>query len=231
MKLQEIVAALPESWVMQGNCRAHKRQPSLKAKRAMLDPHEVGMMRLKEMQLPFHVLSAEQVERIGQCSIDRTYIMVVREGKTWTIVRYTREMVCKYRGHGYIIKGKKVIPLQHHKQGTLEELMVSYEHESDCPLDVLDAEGLFHAFQGRRIHKGKKKGGESSIHQMCKKVCEAQDLSRPWKRGERVHMRAENRKRREAERKEQTALGIIRVARVGLIYKSNTKAVQMKNIH
>lgn len=217
--MQDIVDALPQGWVM----RQNRHTPTLREKRAMLDPYEVGMERVREMMLPYNRLSEAQVAEIGRSSIEHKHIMVVRDGKNWTIVSLTGANVRTYKGHGYIIKGKRVIALQHHKQGTLEQLMENYE---SVPICRMDADGLFHAFKGQRTHKGKKKGGESSTHKACAQVCKVEDRTRPWKRGERVHYRSENKKRAEAERKEQMALGIIRVARIGLIYKSQTKAMR-----
>lgn len=214
MMLQDIVAALPENWVMQQNRRVQSL--TMQHKRTMLDPYQVGMMRVKEMGIASCKLDDVQIAEIGKCSIERKHIMVVREGKVWNVIQLTSTNVKAYKGHGYIIKGKRVIPLQHHKQGTLEELMQAYERGGDCPLDVLDADGLFHAFQGRRIHKGKKKGGESSTHMACRQTCPAEEHSRPWKRGERVHMRADNRKKREANLKERSAEAFFKVAKYGL---------------
>ena len=231
MRLDEIVAALPESWVKQGNCRAQKRPMSIKAKRASLDPYQIGMMRVKEMGIAFCNLEDEQIVEIGRCSINRIAIVVGKERNKWVVAHLSGAKCREYRGHGYIIKGKKTIPLQHHKQGTLEELMNAYECSADCSLDRLDAEGLFNAFQGRRIHKCKQKGGWALSEQFKWTSCKTEEHSRPWKRGERVHMRSENRKKTEANMKEQAALGIIRVARIGLVYKSQTKAVHSKNMN
>lgn len=220
--MQDIVDALPQGWVMCQN----RHTPTLREKRAMLDPYEVGMERVREMMLSHNRLSEAQIMEIGCCSIDRKFIMVVRDGKNWTIVNLTSANVKAYKGHGYIIKGKKVIPLQNHKQGTLEQLMDNFECGGDVRIDRLDAEGLFCSFQGRRIRKCKQKGGVGFAEQSRMVKCKTEEYSRPWKRGERVHYRSENKKRAEAERKEQMALGIIRVARIGLIYKSQTKAMR-----
>lgn len=213
MRLADMVDALPESWVVRGNCRAQKRP--------VLDAYEVGIMCVKAMMLPYAYFTEAQIVEIGNSSIRRKHVLVTKAGKEWTVVPCT---AVSCRNGGYIVKGKKVIPLQQHRKGTLKQLMEDFECGDGRRLDGLDAEGLFHAFQGKRTHKGHKKGGESSMHHACKNVCPVQDCTRPWKRGERVHMRTENRKRREAEDMERYVIGVMRIAKSGLMYRPNPKA-------
>ena len=229
MKLQDICAALPKSWVEQLTRIPKVRKLSMYEKRALLDPYQIGLMRIGEMKMSLNRFTDAQVVEIGKCSIDRTAIVVGKDCNGCCIMKLSREACNKYNGRGYIIKGKKVIEIRsHHKQGSLDELMRAFEERGGVRLNDLDAEGLFHAFQGTRTRKCKQKGGMGFAEQSRMANCKTEETSRPWKRGERVHLRTENKKKREANTKEQNALNIIRVAKVGLIYKSNTKAVHYK---
>ena len=229
MKLQDLCAALPESWVEQLTRTPKVRKLSMYQKRALLDPYQIGLMRIGEMKMSFSRFTDAQVVEIGKCSIDRTAIVVGKDCNGCCVMKFSKEACMKYNGRGYIIKGKKVIEIRsHHKQGSLEELMRAFEERGGVRLNDLDAEGLFHAFQGTRTRKCKQKGGMGFAEQSRMANCKTEETSRPWKRGERVHLRTENKKKREANIKEQNALNTIRVAKVGLIYKSSTKAVHYK---
>ena len=153
MKLQDLCAALPESWVEQLVRTPKVRTLSVYQKRVMLDPYQVGMMRVKEMGIPSVRLTDGQIVEIGKCSIDRKHILVTLTDGKWVVMPLTSHNMKAAKYRGYIVKGKKVIALQQHKSGTLNELMSAYECGTDCPLDMLDAEGLFHAFQGTRTRK------------------------------------------------------------------------------
>lgn len=230
MKLFQIVAQLPQGWVVEPNGRNHKRTMTIKRERVELDPYEVGKSLIYQMRIAFCRFTHEQIEDIGRCSINRTHILVTKCDNKWVIVPCT-SVTCK--NGGYIVKGKQVIPLQHHKQGTLEEIISDYKRAYDSRkdnvrIDRLSAEGLCNAFRGNRTHKGKRRGQYGFEEYKSSTQCKTEETSRPWKRGERVHLRHENEKKREANRREQNALNIIRVAKVGLIYKSNTKAVHYK---
>lgn len=231
MKLQDIVVALPKEWAMQQTRRTHKRPMSVKEKRASLDPYKVGLMRLDDMGIKAERMSELSITEIGRASIERKPIMVLKMCVDWIVVPYSYDSFREFRGHGFVIRGKKVHKFSHsdHKNGTLDELMKAYEDNWDTSLDSLDAEGLFNAFQGRRTHKGKKKCGMGVTAQPTQ--CKTEDHSRPWKRGERVHLRAENKKKCEANMKEQAAFNTIRVSKVGLMYKSKTKAVSSKTVY
>lgn len=227
--LQDMVVALPESWVMQQIGRAHKRHMGTQMRYMELDPYKVGLMRLDDMNIRHGRISELGIIEIGRASIRRKPIMVLFVHADWIVVPYSYDAFREFRGHGFVIRDKHVHKFSHemHKKGTLEELMRAYEEKGNSiRINDLDAEGLCRAFQGRATHKGKKACGMGVSAQPVQ--YRAEDHSRPWKRGERAHFRSENKKKSEAVQKEQTALNIIKVSKVGLIYKSNTKAVHYK---
>lgn len=221
MKLQDIAIVLPESWAMQQIGNAHKRHMGVLRKRAQLDPYRIGLMRLNDMNIKPERMSELSIKEIGHASISHKPIMVIFVRADWVVLPYSYQSFREFRGNGFVIRGKHVHKFNHHdhKSGTLEELMRKYE-ERDTQISSLDANGLFHSFQGKRTHKGKKACGMGVSAQSVQ--YKAEQHSRPWKHGERVHMRAKNRKKREANIREQMALDIIHVSKVGLVCKTKS---------
>lgn len=134
-------------------------------KRSLLDPYKIGLMRLNEMNVSDSRFTRERVIYIGKCSINRKYIIVGRIGNDWAVVDCTRENVRDFRRHGYIIKGKKVIPLQHNRRGSFEGLMSAYESaDRSKPLDRMTADDIFHTCMGKRTHKKPGSGGSFRVN-------------------------------------------------------------------
>ena len=191
-------------------------------KRSLLDPCKIGLMRLKEMSVSDSRFTKESIIHIGKCSINRKYIIVGRVGNDWVVVDYAREKVHDFKGHGYVIKGKKVIPLQHNKRGSIEGLMDAYEcAERSKPIGKMTADDIFNACKGTRTRKHGQRGGAGFAEYSKSVVCTTVEKHRPWQRGERVKMRNANKHMRECEDRQMQAASVIKFAKYGLIYKSN----------
>lgn len=134
-------------------------------KRLLLDPYKIGLMRLNEMSVSDLRFTREQITHIGKCSINRKYIIVGKVGNSWTVVDYTRESTRDFRGHGYIIKGKKVIPLQHNRRGSFEWLMSAYESaDRSKPIERMTADDIFYTCMGKRTFKKPGSGGSFRVN-------------------------------------------------------------------
>lgn len=193
----------------------------------MLNPYEIGLMRIGEMCVSSSRFSREDIMRIGQCSIERNYIIVGRIGNDWVVMNYARNKVRDFKGHGYIVKGKKVIALQRSKQGSLQELMDAYECADHFkPLVKMTAEEIFNSAKGVRTRKHGQRGGMSFAEMRKGMNWEPVETSRPWKRGERVKMRNENKRNQERAQREASVMGIIKCFKTGLVYKSTAKATK-----
>ena len=134
-------------------------------KRLSLDPRKIGLMRISEMGVSDSRFTGEDIVRIGKCSIFRKYIIVGRVGNSWVVTDYAREKVRGFRGHGYIIKGKRVIALQHNKRGSVEKLMGAYEGaDRSKPLARMTADEVFREGMGKRFRKKPGSGGSYRVN-------------------------------------------------------------------
>ena len=134
-------------------------------KRLFLDPHKIGLMRLNEIGVSSSRFTGKDIVHIGKCSINRKYIIVGKVGNEWVVVNYAREKVRDFRGHGYIIKGKKVIALQRNRRGSLEELMSAYECvDRSKSLDRMTADEMFREGMGKRTYKKPGSGGSFRVN-------------------------------------------------------------------
>lgn len=215
MKLTEICSSLPQEWLERGNCRAPKRlKLSVAERRNMLDSYEVGLMRLKEMHLSADKFALGQINDIGINSIHRKKIVVGKEGSSWVVVNCTRENCTHFRHHGYVIHGRKVVPLFREVRGSVAEILDKYESmDRSKPLNMMKADEVFNAGKGARTRKKvsvsaavtfckrDKNGIAQSVsgthkRDYCGRECESKTLEQRNKarRGERVHMRAVARK-------------------------------------
>lgn len=106
MRLAIMSDSLPTSWQAR-KYKAPQKRLTVQEKRAALDPHEIGLMRLNDMSISG--LSDEDINRIGFCSIWRKRCVV---GQVWAGVWC---VVCEseYKPRGfrafYVIRGKKVL--------------------------------------------------------------------------------------------------------------------------
>lgn len=186
MKIADIVSALPRDWTERGNCRAPKRL-SNREKRELLDPYQVGMMRLADMYVAICNLTEADIVLLGRCSIDRVKVLVGKVCNDWHIV--TGKAPEGFRAY-YVVKGKKVLQLHKHKSGTIDEILQAYECEDTTkPLAFMKADEIFAACKGKRFRK---KPGDLARKEYCEKRGESvvvETRHKP-KRGERVHMRA-----------------------------------------
>ena len=205
-------------------CAPKQHRVGRRLKRLLLDPHEIGLLRLSEMHVNSAYFTKSEVTYIGQCSIDRKYIVVGKAGNHWAIEDCSKHSIRAYKGHGYIIKGKKIIALQQSKQGTIEELMSAYERlDRSKPLSQMRTDEIFSAGKGTKIRK---RCGHGEV--VYTESYEAVETSRKWRRGERIKMRNANKCNAVREAKQQAAQNVIRAAKYGLIYISNKQAVKLR---
>lgn len=124
-------------------------------KRVMLDEREVGLMRLREMKIAECNFSAEQIETIGYFSIWRKPIVVCVVGNQWHVKNAAKCNVNEYRGHGWLIKGRKCIHLAYrHFSGSFDEVMQKYECAySGKDISKATAEDMFREGADQRTRK------------------------------------------------------------------------------
>lgn len=229
VKIADIIGSLPTGWVESEICRTQNRRKSMSVyqKRQLLNPYDVGLLRAREMGIARKRLTDEQITHIGRCSIDRKHIIVGKLDNNWVVVDLTRSNCREFHGHGYIVKGKKVIALHRHAQGTLEEQMDAFEcAERSKPLDKMTADEIFSIGKGKRVKKHGHRGGIGFAELKKSVTCTTIETSRPWKRGERVRLRNENKRKRESDERTNRAIGVIRIAKVGMAWRSNPQATR-----
>lgn len=219
MRIQDLAVRLPKEWVVDGVGRIQKR-PS---KDYVQNPYAAGLMVLKKTYISPCSLTEEQITDIGKCVFNNTKILVTKFERKWVIMPCT-PITCK--NGGYIIKGREVIPLQHHRQGSLHELMDKYESGGGPVISRLTTEGLFASFQGKRTHKGKKRGQMGFKEYQSRVECKTEETKKTWKRGEKVKARNEHKRLNAEGYKEFMTVAHIKVARYGLIYHSEPKATR-----
>ena len=222
MRLQDICATLPAGW--------EQRQARCVPKRnvKIINQTEVGLECIHKMCIAQTRFTSLQIDEIGKSVLMKTPIIITKQGNQWVVLRYDRKQVSACIGHGYIVKGIKVIPLQQHKKGTIDELMSRYECEDRSkPLQYMKADEIFQAGKGTRQHKHSKSLKVDFDTYKKTTKCETAETSRPWAKGERAKLRRENKKAHAEAMREQRAFNTIRVARVGLVYKSNPVATRM----
>lgn len=128
---------------------------------------EIGQMRIKEMRLGVGgVRIAFSETELGRYSYLRKPVLVVMTGKfdlrQWELMSFTKQNVAEYRGHCYLVKGKRVRKIEYrHPQGrTIADVMAKYEVE-DCgtPMWLAKTEAIFRAGSGHGTRKKPQRSG------------------------------------------------------------------------
>lgn len=132
-----------------------------------LDAYGVGLMRLHEVSVASVNLSHEDIEHIGQCSINRKKVVIGKIGNFWCIYGRTELFELKVKAqYGkdskfkacYIVQGKRVTTLH---PGTGMSMNDFECRELSKPLNMMSTDEIFQAGKGKRCQKH---GGKANSH-------------------------------------------------------------------
>lgn len=122
---------------------------------------EIGQRRLQELALTVGhgVTMSFNARELGEYSIRKQPVLVVLVGLTsnqqWVLMPCTRQNIEQYRGHCYLVKGRKIEAIGYrHFHGTIEQVMSKYEGmDRSTPLKYAGATEIFRAGMGSRTRK------------------------------------------------------------------------------
>lgn len=122
-----------------------------------LNPETVGRMCLEKMHtsLERYPIAIDLVA-LGEASIQRRKVIIAIEGGEWVLMHYSMRNVEAARGHGYLVKGRKVFPIHAGRPRTGEFGAVMRSYEGECrekPLAEMSAREIFSAGRGFRSRK------------------------------------------------------------------------------
>lgn len=199
----------------------------VKTRREQLSRVEIGKLCLSKMCISSDNFKLSEIAYIGACSVNRKHIVVARFGLKWQVMDATERNIALARSHGYVIKGKKCIPLYHTHGKNMEECIKWYNRESvGKPLSKSRTQDIFMECLGHSSRKHGKRGGVT--FDILSGIYSTPDHAehREWKRGEKNHYRAFNRKNMTQTLKDENFTNTIKAGMYGVIYKSNPCATK-----
>lgn len=135
-----------------------------------LNAYGVGLMRISETKIATCNFECEDIEYIGQCSINRKKVVIGKIGNFWCIYGRAELFELKVKAqYGkdsrfkayYIIQGKRVTTLHHGTRISMNDFEC---RELSKPLNMMNADEIFQAGKGKRCPKhGGKANGHADI--------------------------------------------------------------------
>ena len=145
--------------------KAKGESTHVRTKRSELSKVAVGELCLRKMSISKERFSMDDIAYIGLCSIRRKRIVVAHIGVKWHVLEATRHNIALARHHGYIIKGKKCIPLYQKHGATMQECIEQFNVGVGKPLCNMRPGEIFAMCKGERFHKKPQNGGSSLPYQ------------------------------------------------------------------
>ncbi len=121
-----------------------------------LNAYAVGLMRIAEAKIANSNFEREDIEYIGQCSINRREVVIGKIGNFWCVrgrslnaelkVQGQYGRVARFKAY-YTVKGKCVTILHPGNNRNMSEFEC---RDTSKPIYMMDAEELFYAAKGKR---------------------------------------------------------------------------------
>lgn len=132
-----------------------------------LNAYNVGLMRLNEVHIASGNFERDDIEFIGQCSINRREVVIGKVGNFWCIRGRSLDTELKVQrqyGRGtqfkayYIVRGKRITILHPGTGGSMADFEC---RNTSKPFDKMSADEIFNAAKGK---SSPKHGGKANSH-------------------------------------------------------------------